>query len=397
VKTTRRTTREETTRTVSSIVETAEEISFESSRHGSRFLEDPSASRATSWHHLELFSIEYPPSAGSGAAPQVKVFANGRQQVRVRVLLSPRNASGEYVAVPAAELLAALTLADYDTGHALPDGWAVEKTANEYSYDASVITNAYAKSEADYSPHENRALPNPAADDTVSLDLYVTAARVNSVRVAASIKPPEASQVVQTRPGASGDRFDTSVNIDARPPLNSPLEDFRTRESSRGNGADGWWAVTNHYISLMYQGFKKINLLRVEPDGSEERLNFYVDNDDSNGWEAVFTICQREYNADGWTFSSKFIPDMVRGESRDKVTLSVCASPPIENQVFGEILYVRHMTKLNMHFFWGQEDAGEVVTQRAYLIDEFGNSHHVLVGFKDRLEYPFFVGVVSKL
>jgi hypothetical protein len=88
---------------------------------------------------------------------------------------------------------------------------------------------------------------------------------------------------------------------------------------------------------------------------------------------------------------------MVRGENRDKATLSVCASPPIENQVFGEILYVRHMTKLNMHFFWGQEDAGEVVTQRVYLIDEFGNSHHVLVGFKDRLEYPFFVGVVSKL
>ena len=383
---TKRSTRKETTHSESTLVETVEE---EYSAPGCDAVQLPHrehSSRATSWHHLQVFEIEYPPTAGSGVVPQVKVFANGRQQIRVRVLLSPRDANGAYVAVPVDELRGMLTLVDYNTGYALPVGWNVQTTKNEFGYDASVISSAPGKSETDYSPHDNRAFPGVLANDTVSVDLYVTTDRPNSaIRVAASITPPGALDAVQTRPGAAGNQFDSSVNIDARPPLDSPLSDFALRTMSVSNDH---FACTNHYFTLNVLG-RPIKLLRVSPYESEHAYNIFVDSGDSNGWEGVFTICSNGNSSGGGQFHYFDVPTYL-----DRQRLYPIMAQ-IEQFESGAILYVQHLFRNNKHFYWDGGEASDVPNRRVYFVDEYGNFHRVRVGSASSSDFPWF-GVYGK-
>jgi hypothetical protein len=348
---------------------------------------------ATPWSYLTSFFIEYPPSSGAEAVPRVKVFANGRQQVRIRVVLSPRNVDGEFVPVPVDELKSIVNLVDYDTGHLLPDGWTVHWQANEYTYADWAISNAPGKSSNDYASHDNRPNENrlrgrsqsgDLAVDQIAVEYFVTTEHAQSLRIAASVAPPGAAQPIDTRPGSSGNTFDSSVNIDGRPPLNLPAESFVSREV--GIISNSQRAVTNVYFTLFYQS-RKISLLYVQPQNSENRLNIYVHRGDSHGWEGAFTICQTSYQTNGtWTLG--LAPSEFDGYVSAQLYM---AKPPIQNPEFGAILYVQHLYANNMHpNYPGEGSAGEVYKQGVYFVDEYGNRHRVVVGSPVHDDFPWF-------
>jgi len=396
VKTTKRTTRTETTRNESTLTE----VVVEEGCGGAASRERRSMERAhahdlphraaespkTSWHHLQVFFIEYPPRAGGEAVPQVKVFANGRQQVRIRVVLSPRDANGVFVAVPASELKGMVDLIDYNTGYLLPTGWTAYWEANEYIYADWAISNAPGKSSDDYVPHDNRPGGNEAlAADQIAVDYYVTASNVGSLRIAASVTPPEATQPVQTRPGASGNQFDSSVNVDGRPPLNLPPPNFNHRWGDHSD--NDYFTIHNVFITLSYNG-NRIKLLHVADDRDKINgsVNIHADAGDfrkpalANGggdlksWEGVFTTLVYK---EGGAFKMAFydVPDYL-----DELYVYNKIGG-VENPEDGAICYLQHLFDANWHFFWGgTEDAREVNQQRVKFIDEFGNAHRVLVG-----------------
>lgn len=373
----KRTTRTETTHTESTVVETMDEGGSEALRQA------PVAHKrihpATAWHHLQSFFIEYPPTAGS-TTPPVKVFANDRQQVRIRMVLSPRDANGAYVAVPVDELRGMLKLVDYNTGEPLPSGWTVEKTANEYTHDTSVISSAPGTSDADYLPHDNRAQSGTPAGDQVAVELFVRTRMANSaVRIAASILPPGGSQPIQTRPGASGNQFDSSVNVDARPPLDLSIDNFRVRESYYNHDHLSWFTVANRFITLEYQS-RRVRLLRIEnaagvPWGPG--INIYGDLGDfeANDWlyEGVFTICAKS----PWSTYYFDIPNYFNNHAYVYDKLG-----EVQDYEDGAILFLLHYFDENQHFRWSTNwgDPSDVLSRNVILVDEYGNNHRVRIG-----------------
>lgn len=70
------------------------------------------------------------------AEQAVDLYANGRMQVRVEVLLSGIDSAGQYVALTRADLKT-VQLVRGDNGQPLGDGWQVSEVENEYSHDLS--------------------------------------------------------------------------------------------------------------------------------------------------------------------------------------------------------------------------------------------------------------------
>jgi hypothetical protein len=393
VKTTRRTTREETTRSESTFIETVETIGSgdpvqarggELRGAAAVVGHDEKAARA-GWSYLQEFFIEYPAGSGGADAPHVKVFANGLQQVPLRVILSPRNANGEFVAVPVDELRTMLNLVDYHTGAALPGGWWVRSSPNEYTYAEWAISNAPDKSSDDYVSHkshpDDRARSGVLAPDQIAFDVYVATTNVVSLRIAASITPPGTWTPIETRPGASGSQFDSSVNIDGRPPLNCDISNFQMRQTNVANNA---FKCINHYFTLVYSG-QKIDLLRVEPYEAAQAYNVWVHTGElGGGWEGAFTICSTGNPAGGYEFHHYDVPTyLVRAGSSGAGQAplhSIMAQ--IERFERGAILYVQHIFGDHMQFRW-QIDAvagNEVHLRNVYFVDEYGNRHRVSIG-----------------
>jgi hypothetical protein len=345
---------------------------------------------ATPWSYLTSFFIEHPPSSGAEAVPRVKVFANGRQQVRIRVVLSPRNVDGEFVPVPVDELKSIVNLVDYDTGKLLPDGWTVHWQDNEYTYADWAISNAPGKSFNDYASHDNRPNENrlrgrsqsgDLAVDQIAVEYFVTTEHVESLRIAASVTPPGAAQPIDTRPGSSGNTFDSSVNIDGRPPLNCDISNFQMRQTNVANNA---FKCINHYFTLVYSG-QKIDLLRVEPYEADQAYNVWVHTGElGGGWEGAFTICSNGNPAGGYEFHHYDVPTYLVRVGRsgtDQVTLHSLMAQ-IERFERGAILYVQHIFGDHMQFRW-QMDAvagNEVHLRNVYFVDEYGNRHRVSIG-----------------
>jgi hypothetical protein len=378
VKTTKRTTLTKTTSDESTFLETIEDH-LDGSVEAGRVLLARHAPRATPWTYLQTFFIEYPPRAGNEGVAQVKVFANGRQQVRIRVVLSPRNAAGEFVPIPAQELIGMVNLVDYNTGYLLPDGWVVHWEPNEYVYADWAISNAPGKSSEDYYTHDNHSRGALAADQ-IAVDYYVTSDRVASMRIAASISPPGVAQPIQTRPGASGNVFDSSVNIDARPALNLGPSSFALDTVGVPNNA---FVCVNHFFTLNHEG-RRIRLLRVEAR-TGSNYNIYVHNGESHGWEGVLTICSNGNPVGGTEFYFHDIPPKIDSMWVGNIVAG------IQGFRDGAIQYVQHLWKNNAHLFWlDGTPAMDVISRDVYFVDEFGNFHRVRVGSATHDDFPWF-------
>jgi len=227
----KRTTRKET-RTESSVVETMETMEeCGASGDWPAMMRTPwkSSPGAVHWDYLKTFEIQTPPAASVGGVAEARLFANAKQQMPIIVVLSPRLTGGEYVGhlIPKKEILDRLTLVNYNDGSPLPDYWHVDKerSTDGYVWDQSYISLPADKTPDDYAPGSKDEWPRPSivyANDQLEVTIYVRAegpVKNTSVRAAASIVPPGATQPIQTRPGSSGgsSEFDSSVIISARP------------------------------------------------------------------------------------------------------------------------------------------------------------------------------------
>jgi hypothetical protein len=349
--------------------------------------------QAAIWTHLQQFEIEYPPRAGSGDAPTVKVFANGRQQIRIRVKLSPRDSQGQYVRVPCDELLARLTLVTYSAGVPLPAGWAVQRAWNGYGYDAAVIPDASAGHEAPHivdSPHDNRAEGCEEGADYVSFEVFVTTTVDEAVQIAASITPPNSSQPIQTRPGAAGGAFDSSVNIYGRPALNSPPSDFNVRDGGYDHSHLEYFTVQSKFITLSRNG-RRINLREIKDSSGNigGSLNIYADNGDfdarggsGNGekwlYEGVFTVLAKPRSQGGLYYYD--VPDQLKYHAQGSGFYVYDKLGYPQNYEDGSVQFLLHFFDENLHFFWGGNEAGEVLSRNALIMDEYGNEHRVRIG-----------------
>ncbi|MFJ7315354.1 hypothetical protein ACIQVE_21855 [Pseudomonas sp. NPDC098747] len=135
------------------------------------------------------------------------LYANGRMQVQVIVLMTVADDNGEPVEMPP-EVLASVKLVHYNGGENLKNGWGAVDTENEYLHDLPG-TASLARASAHHSSTVANAVPRSFAKKIV---FWVSASAVGSTRIAAQVK---IGGTVFTTNGTLPGRHDKSVTLTA--------------------------------------------------------------------------------------------------------------------------------------------------------------------------------------
>lgn len=172
---------------------------------------------ANSWEYLEWFQVL------TEEIPQdnyrTRVFRNGRQQVPITILLTARNAAGEYHQLTEEEL-ATLELVDYYDGRRIDHAWS--KDVFDYYRDyENLLEN---KTNDSYLPAEKAGRQ--------SISLWITTTSTEVFRVAARIQAPGGNVfVTNTSAAAPGGaptdgKFNSSLTIVPMGPLTHSFAAF---------------------------------------------------------------------------------------------------------------------------------------------------------------------------
>jgi hypothetical protein len=178
------------------------------------------------------------------------LYANGRMQVRVLVLVSGENSNAEEVSLYGHPALETLKLISYDTSAPLDGSWSVGTKENRYAHDMS--------------GGAARVLPLvPAPDNRISdpservqiFEFWVTSSRPGSIQIAAEIT----LQGVKYRSdGRNG--YDSSVTLEAIAPKQYPISNFVMKKTRVLDLPSLFERTELHSLSLHAEG-RQINLL----------------------------------------------------------------------------------------------------------------------------------------
>lgn len=383
MKTTRRTTRKETTSSESTMIETVEsECTGALDLQGEALMPDDDA-----WTYAETFEIVYPPTAGNGQSAQAKLFANDRQQIEVEVIISPRKANGDFASTSVGELQARLTFVRYEDGTPIPSTWKVDRDPNEYTRSYWAVPDERGEfSDGDRSPQK---FPKTGGrvQDQYRVPMYIRASDVGTVWIAASIKPSGASQEIQTRPGAVGG-FDSSITVNARA---EPFVNVGV-----GPGSDGFsLSVTTRQGSQAYTRYNDW-LMSLQLRGTKVRLKHLIQ--DPLHVPTIWWHSAHGETWGPWYFSFVLLaqpesyvpiegglPGKLRAYSGGKQFDTGHWYPsPVIGSHDGSVgfLFVSSTENYRFHYSNGFM-AYENLMTRFHVIDEFGNEYGILVEIAD--------------
>ncbi|UQS12712.1 hypothetical protein [Pseudomonas sp. HS6] len=188
-----------------------------------------------------LDSIDLKVKFDSGASARSKVlFGNGRMQVKVQVLVSGYDESGDYISVPA-DVLNTVELIHYNTGKTLRDGWNASTEQGRFTLEAPVSADSM-----DASDDESEQQVQPQVRT-----FWVSSAGVGTSQVAARISL-NGTIIRSNGTGLSG-RHDSSVTLEAQLPVTYSVDQFRWTSTRRGNEEPGN-RIRNYYLGLYPQG-----------------------------------------------------------------------------------------------------------------------------------------------
>lgn len=178
------------------------------------------------------------------------LYANGRMQVRVLVLVSGENSNAEEVSLYGHPALETLKLIGYDTSAPLGGSWIVGTQENRYAHDMS--------------GGASRVFPLvPAPDNRISgpservqiFEFWVTSNRPGSIQIAAEIT---LQGVTYRSDGRNG--YDSSVTLEAIAPKQYPIANFMIKKTRVLDLPSLFERTELHSLSLHAEG-RQINLL----------------------------------------------------------------------------------------------------------------------------------------
>ncbi|MFJ2488769.1 hypothetical protein [Pseudomonas sp. NPDC087639] len=208
-------------------------------------------------------------SARSG---QHKVlYANGRMQVRVLVLLHGVDNSGDGASLYGHPALQSLRLIAYNGARPLEGDWGVSVHENRYAHEMS--------GGAPRVTEISRVKDNRISDDADPVQVFefwVSASRPGVMEVAAEIIMAE--EVLRS----NGVGFDSSVTLEAIPPREYPLSSFSLSKYDEKQQRATYDWVQHYHIGLHAEG-RQIHLLdwyssevKLDPYDSENSVQVYV-------------------------------------------------------------------------------------------------------------------------
>lgn len=148
---------------------------------------------------------------GSPGLKSKKIYANGNMQVRVQVLLSGIDKNGKPAPLTPS-IYNTVRLIDYKTGERLSGGWHVSVLPNRYSQALYGVPGGW---------HEETA-PDPA---TRIVNVWVSSKVAMDLQIAAEVNLN--GVLIRTNNKTQGHAADSSVNVEAQPPVVYDLSRFR--------------------------------------------------------------------------------------------------------------------------------------------------------------------------
>lgn len=199
------------------------------------------------------------------------LYANGRMQVRVLVLLHGIDNSGDGVSLHGHPALPSLRLIAYNGARPLEGDWSVSIQENRYAHEMS--GGATRLTEV---PRVSDNQISNAADPVQIFQFWVSASRPGIMEVAAEIS---LNGVVLRSNGVG---FDSSVTLEAIPPKEYSLSSFSLSKYDEKRQRGRYDSIQHYHIALRAEG-RQIHLLdwyssevKLDPYDSEEAVQVYV-------------------------------------------------------------------------------------------------------------------------
>lgn len=205
------------------------------------------------------------------------LYANGRMQVRVLVLLHGIDNNGDDASLYGHPALQSLRLIAYNGARPLEGDWSVSSQENRYAHEMSGGVPRVKEV-----PRVQNNRISSDADPVQIFEFWVSASKPGTIEVAAEIVMND----VVLRSNGIG--FDSSVTLEAIPPRKYPLSNFTLAryDKKRQKGQYDW--IQNYHIGMHAEG-RQIHLLdwyssevKLDPYDSEDAVRIYASGNIAN-------------------------------------------------------------------------------------------------------------------
>ncbi|WP_322845700.1 hypothetical protein [Pseudomonas sp. B33.4] len=293
------------------------------------------------------------------------LYANGRMQVRVLVLLHGIDNNGDGASLYGHPALKSLRLIAYNGARPLEGDWSVSLQENRYAHEMS--------GGAPRVEEVPRAMDNRISDDSDPVQifqLWVSATRPGIMEVAAEI---EMDNVVLRSNGVG---FDSSVTLEAIPPKQYPLSSFSFNKYDKKQQRVQYDWIQHYHIGLHADG-RQVHLLdwyssevKLDPHDPEDAVQVYVSGNIPGTQDG--RRCFYGYMAPIYGLKATF-----------RSPLGYTTVPI--NEVLGQLTLVQYISA-DLQVARESESAFEFA-----VIDEFGSEHRLCID-GDKEQRTFILG-----
>ena len=195
---------------------------------------------------IQRFEVKF----DSPSIRQKALYANGRMQIRVLVLVSAENSQAQEVSLYGHPALQTLKLISYDTSAPLEGQWRVETKENRYAHDMA----GGAARVVPLVPAPDNRISDPS-ESVQTFEFWVTSNRPGSIQIAAEI----ALQGIKYRTNGR-DGHDSSITLEAIAPRQYPITNFVVNKTRVLDRPSLFERTELHSLALRAEG-RQINLL----------------------------------------------------------------------------------------------------------------------------------------
>ncbi|MGQ5523972.1 hypothetical protein ACUHMQ_12015 [Chitinimonas sp. PSY-7] len=224
---------------------------------------------------IATFEVKF--DAGSSVTSK-KIYANGRMQARVLVMIRGKDAQGNEVALDAATL-GKIKLIRYNGGDDLQGGWSASKTENNYEHEFPSMASREADLQefgAKHAEEEIEVVQDQMVGEAVSgnatgnreariepqrMDFWVTSSSTGTLQIAAAVTLPNGTVVKTNNSGGPGGSFNSSVTLEGKSPETYSIEAFKFDEVLKQGTTDTEYRTYNYYIGL-FPGGRQTRLVK---------------------------------------------------------------------------------------------------------------------------------------
>lgn len=199
------------------------------------------------------------------------LYANGRMQVKVQVVVSGLDRDGDVVAV-SDEVMESIRLIHYDSGKTLRNGWRASAEQGRFTL-AVAHTSTVAEDEGDEDSSGQRRVRT----------FWVSSENVETIQIGASLKFD--NTIIRSNGTTLSSRHDSSVSVEAILPVTYAVEQFRWQDVWYEGGFRNQ-RIYKYYLGL-YPNLQQVKLVDWIAEDSVKNVVFAFGNK-INAWNAAF-------------------------------------------------------------------------------------------------------------